>query len=331
MVYYNLKRPPEGANVNWLRCTLNAMARYKKLQIGPSDWFERHEVERWFNDFGPDAILRAFWGFVADESVYNKDHSLQAFRVRLCELCKTGVGPLESDAYSKGKLNEARMKELSIGKTKNGIPPEALTPEEAFNKALKMSPHAGEKNLKHRLKMWCWQCQKYGVRDVLQAFEYFLKWYPRLTTLYEMPITNFLLAGQDGGLIREMHQRKSVTSASGVIESADNDKPCQLGDPKTLKPPIDVDSAKWRNMELSEKWENLDHLYHYPLSKVFDKFCKEKGLDDKDAARRIFVDKPELWPTAEDMRAEEARFEQLRKLQQRLSETVTTQISPDRL
>ena len=136
-----------------------------------------------------------------------------------------------------------------------------------------------------------------------------------------MPITHFLLAGHDGGLIREMRQRKSVTSASGAIggDTADNDKPRQIENPKTLKPPFDVNSAKWRNIEPLEKWWKLDGLYHYPLGKAFDKFCKESGLEDKDAARRIFVDKPDLWPTPEEMRAEEARIEALRKLQQQWS------------
>jgi hypothetical protein len=298
------------------------MARYKKLQIGPSGWFERHEVERWFNDFGPDAILKAFRGFVADKSMSNDDDALRNFRTYICKLINNKATWIESHAYSRGKLSKARMKELGIsnagqlveGSTEN-VPPKALTPEEALNKVLEMSPHAGEKNLNHRLKMWCWQCQKYSVRDVLQAFQYFLKWYPQLTALYEMPITHFLLANQDGGLIREMRQRKSVTSASGAIEgeSADSDKPSQLEDPKILKPPIDVDSAMWRNMELSKKWEKLQDLYHFPLVKAFERFCIKKRLQER-AGRRIFVDKPELWATAEDMRAEEARLQALRKM-----------------
>jgi hypothetical protein len=68
-IYYHPVRPPEGADANWVRCTLNSMARYKELPIGPSDWFERDEVERWVRDFGPDAILNAFREFLVDGSL----------------------------------------------------------------------------------------------------------------------------------------------------------------------------------------------------------------------------------------------------------------------
>ena len=116
MVYNNPKRPPGGATVNWVRCTLNAMARYKKMPIGPSDWFERNEVERWFRDFGPDAILNAFKEFLVDGRLSQNDHPLRSFRAFICMLCKSGVGPLESAVYAKGMLREARMKELGLGR-----------------------------------------------------------------------------------------------------------------------------------------------------------------------------------------------------------------------
>jgi len=114
MVYNNPKRPPGGATVSWVRCTLNAMARYKKMPIGPSDWFERNEVERWFNDFGPDKTLSAFRRFVLDKQFSGGEHPLRRFKNYICMYCM-GATPIESFAYGAGKLAEARMKEFELG------------------------------------------------------------------------------------------------------------------------------------------------------------------------------------------------------------------------
>ena len=121
MVYNHPGRPPEGVDANWLKCTLNVMARYKQIQTSRSDCFEHDEVERWFNDFGPDEVLSAFRRYIDRMSDLSRGvHPLDGFRIFICMLCtdgtRTGATSIESHAYSVGKLKDARRKELGIGK-----------------------------------------------------------------------------------------------------------------------------------------------------------------------------------------------------------------------
>jgi hypothetical protein len=39
---------------------------------------------------------------------------------------------------------------------------------------------------------------------------------------------------------------------------------------------------------------------------------KQRGIEDKEVARELFVMTPEFWPTPDDMRAEEARLAEIR-------------------
>jgi hypothetical protein len=107
------------------------MAIYKELPIGPADWFKRDEVERWFNDFGPDEVLKAFRKYVERITDLSRGQSvLDGFRTFICMLCtddfRTGATSIESYAYSVGKLKDARMKELGIGK--NDLQQPTVTP-----------------------------------------------------------------------------------------------------------------------------------------------------------------------------------------------------------
>jgi len=70
-----------------------------------------------------------------------------------------------------------------------------------------------------------------------------------------------------------------------------------------------------------KNWYKLGQFYHYPVYEAFDKFFKNSGIDDKEVARQTFVMKPELWPTGEDMRAEEVRLAELKALEQELAKT----------
>ena len=90
--------------------------------------------------------------------------------------------------------------------------PKPMTADEAFSKAPKMAPHPREDNLDTRLEWWRADCQKYGVNELLEAFEYFLKTYPQVA--YGRPITTFLMAGSNGRLVYEVRQRKAGTSNS---------------------------------------------------------------------------------------------------------------------
>jgi len=197
------------------------------------------------------------------------------------------------------------------------VAPRALTPEEAFEKALKMAPHPGEKDLDQTRDMWCSHCRDYSANEVLQAFEYFLKAYPNLAASFGRPITNFWLTGWDGSLIKEMQQGKPGTLASAVAtdKNAGSDNPIQIEETKPFKPPFDVDSEEWRQMGTERNWDKLRQFYHYPLFIVFDNFFKQSGIDDKEVAHQTFVMKPELWPTPEDMRAEEVRLAELKSLE----------------
>jgi hypothetical protein len=91
------------------------MAKIRKLPVG-EDWFLREEVERWYDDFGPDAILQAFRDFIGEPRLSRGDHPLKDFRMFICKLC-TEADFIESYFYSVGELKEARMKELGIGKS----------------------------------------------------------------------------------------------------------------------------------------------------------------------------------------------------------------------
>jgi len=130
-------------------------------------------------------------------------------------------------------------------------------------------------------------------------------------------MTNFWLTGRDGSLIKEMQQGKSGTVASAVAtgKSVGSDKSAQAEEPKSLKSPFDVDSKEWRHMGTERNWYKLSQFYLYPVHAAFDNFCKKNEIDDKDVARQTFVMKPELWPTAEDMRAEEVRLAELKALE----------------
>jgi len=102
----------------------------------------------------------------------------------------------------------------------DNVSPGALTAEEAFKKALRMAPHPGEHNLKNRRETWHSRCKVYGVHDVLQAFEYFLKTYPHLANQFGQPITTFLSMGrEDDSLIKEMRTRQAGASAPKVAAS----------------------------------------------------------------------------------------------------------------
>jgi hypothetical protein len=80
-------------------------------------------------------------------------------------------------------------------------------------------PDPREDNLDTRLEWWRADCQKYGVNEVLEAFEYFVKTYPQVA--YGRPITNFLMAGGNGRLVYEVRQRKAgaLTSAKTPASS----------------------------------------------------------------------------------------------------------------
>jgi len=114
-LYYRPGRPPEGVDANWVQCMLHCMAKIRKLPVG-EDWFLRKEVERWYDDFGPDAILQAFRDFASDPRLSRGDHPLKDFRMFICKFC-TEADFIESYFYSVGELKEARRKELGIGKS----------------------------------------------------------------------------------------------------------------------------------------------------------------------------------------------------------------------
>jgi hypothetical protein len=116
--------PPD--KVNWIKDTEKTMmtasallrnaidmVEEKHSQVG-SDYFKQYEIERWCNDFGGEKVLRALRYFIANDPLAKSDHPLESFRHYVCELC-TRATPLESYAYFKGWLKDARKKELGIG------------------------------------------------------------------------------------------------------------------------------------------------------------------------------------------------------------------------
>jgi hypothetical protein len=65
-------------------------------------------------------------------------------------------------------------------------------------------------------------------------------------------------------------------------------------------------------MGTEKNWWKLSEFYRFPIHNAFDNLFKQSGIDDKEVARQVFVGTPEFWPTAEDMRAEEARLTEIR-------------------
>jgi DNA-binding PadR family transcriptional regulator len=87
------------------------------------------------------------------------------------------------------------------------VAPEALTPEKAFNKAIKMSAHPRKREEQILLEWWTAECQRHGTENVLKAFEYFLKTYPHIAAAYGGTIWNFSCMGSGvEGIIKEMPQ-----------------------------------------------------------------------------------------------------------------------------
>ncbi|HVN82233.1 MAG TPA: hypothetical protein VMW38_24830 [Terriglobia bacterium] len=232
--------------------------------------------------------------------------------------CQRGLEVVNSQSNSPtdSQSPNSAAPSLPAARSEN-VAPRALTPQEAFEKALGMAPHPGEKDLIKAFEMWCSHCRDYIAQDVLQAFQYFLKAYPNLAASFGQPITNFWLTGRDGSLIKEMQRGKSgtVTSAVAADKSDRSDKPAQVEEPKPLNPPFDVDAKEWRHMGSERNWDMLRQFYHYPVLQAFDNFFKNSGIDHKEVARQTFVMKPELWPTPEDMRAEEVRLAELKALE----------------
>jgi len=210
MVYNNPGRPQEGANANWVRYTLNSMAQFKQLNVGPSDWFQSDEVQRWFTDFGPDETLSAFRSFVANKPKSNSDHPLHGFRASICTLC-TGATRLESYAYSVGELTDARRKQLGIGRNyeqspdaavgNENVAPEAVTPEKAFDIAIEISEHLMKLHLQNwqqgqgGLKLWLSCCQDHSAHEVLEVCEDYLRSHQRMAVQYGTPMVGLCVIG----------------------------------------------------------------------------------------------------------------------------------------
>jgi hypothetical protein len=134
---YTATPPPEGPDANWLKCTLNSIATFKKLPIKvksafdhtkeevagwplknlpihETDWFKEEEVQRWLDEFGWKDVVRAFERFCGDKGLWG-DNPLRNFKHYVLKFCKEEASWIESAAYAAGKLGEARMKELGLG------------------------------------------------------------------------------------------------------------------------------------------------------------------------------------------------------------------------
>jgi len=94
------------------------------------------------------------------------------------------------------------------------VAPESLTPEEAYEKAVKMSQQFRKGKEVLGLDSWLLDCNEDNARDVLEAFEYFLKTYPGIARMSGRPITNFYFTGRGvKGFIEEMRQAKINTGS----------------------------------------------------------------------------------------------------------------------
>jgi hypothetical protein len=117
-----------------------------------------------------------------------------------------------------------------------------------------------------------------------------------------------------GAQIKRMQQQTATVStcATTVAESIGSSEQSQTSDSRAVKVPFDVKSREWRLMGSENAWNKLREFYRFPIHKAFDNFVKQSGIEDREEARQRFVYEPDFWPTAEDMRAEEARLAEIR-------------------
>jgi predicted transcriptional regulator len=190
----------------------------------------------------------------------------------------------------------------SLAKRAKQFPPEVIIPEESFKAALALSLHPGEKDLEDLFNRWCVPCREFGFRETLLAFDYFLCRYSAEAAKAGRPISNFLELG-DGvwDLINEMHRAAYGGGHNPPDES------------KSDRPPFDIESDEWRCLSADVKWMKLGNFYHMAADRAFKRLVKRKQLADEKEARLEFVNNTDLWPTAEDVRAEKIRLAEMQE------------------